>query len=128
MLRTIQNVSLRRSSHQFSTLNIPQLLELGIKNRNIKYNFSYDKLFQEEVKNKEGQVFKTDYGETFGVDTGKFTGRSPNDKWIVQNVNSESNKNIWWENVNKPIEPHVFDDLLESSITHFNNLEIILSL
>ena len=70
---------------------------------------------QEEVKNKEGQVFKTDYGETFGVDTGKFTGRSPNDKWIVQNVNSESNKNLWWGNVNKPIEPHVFDDLLYSS-------------
>ena len=34
LLRTIRNLNNR----SFSTLHIPQLLDLGIKNRNIKYN------------------------------------------------------------------------------------------
>ena len=33
---------------------------------------------------------KCKYGDTFSVDTGKFTGRSPKDKWIVKNPGSES--------------------------------------
>ena len=62
------------------------------------------------------------YGEVFGIDTGKFTGRSPNDKWIVQNLRSESSKNLWWGDVNKPIMPDVFDDLYDTAINHFNTL------
>jgi hypothetical protein len=38
---------------------------------------------------------KAEYGDTFSVDTGKFTGRSPSDKWIVKNIGSESDENIW---------------------------------
>ena len=66
---------------------------------------------------------KAKYGNTFAIDTGKFTGRSPNDKWIVRNLGSESNNNIWWGNVNKPTTPGVFDDLLEKAVDHFNTLD-----
>lgn len=116
-------LTINRHLRKFSTLNVPQLVELGIKNDKIKYNLSYEQLFKDEVNNKEGHIFKTEYGETFGVDTGKFTGRSPNDKWVVKNVNSESNKHLWWGNVNKPIEPYVFDELLNKAVDHFNNLD-----
>ena len=51
----------------------------------IHHNLSYDDLFEHEVKNGEGEVAKAEYGDTFTVDTGKFTGRSPSDKWIVLN-------------------------------------------
>ena len=63
------------------------------------------------------------YGNTFAIDTGKFTGRSPSDKWIVKNIGSESEKNIWWGNVNQPTTPEVFDDLYNSAINHFNTLD-----
>ena len=99
---------------------------LGIHNpKNINYNLSYDDLFIHEVNNKEGTVFKTKYGNTFGVDTGKFTGRSPNDKWIVKNIGSESDKNLWWGDVNKPTTPEVFDELLDKAVDHFNTLDDI---
>jgi phosphoenolpyruvate carboxykinase (ATP) len=43
------------------------------------------------------------------VETGKHTGRSPQDKFLVREPGSETH--IDWEN-NKPIEPAVFDALL----------------
>ena len=61
----------------------------------------------------------------FGVDTGKFTGRSPKDKWIVKNLGSESDKNLWWGDVNQPTTPEVFDDLLDKAVNHFNSLNEI---
>ena len=97
---------------------------LGIHNPSkVYYNLSHDELFEHEIKNKEGHIFKTKNGDCFGVDTGKFTGRSPNDKWIVKNVNSDSCDNLWWGKVNKPISPEIFDDLLNKAINHFNTLD-----
>ena len=100
--------------------------KLGIKNPNtIHYNLSKHELFEHETKNKEGTVFKTKYGDTFGVDTGKFTGRSPKDKWIVKNNESDSSKHIWWGNVNQPTTPQVFKNLYDKAINHFNTLDQI---
>ena len=61
-------------------------------------------------------VFNTKYGETFGVDTGKFTGRSPKDKWIVKSATS--GKNIWWGDINQPTTPKVFDSILNKATNH----------
>ena len=52
---------------------------------------------------------KCKYGDTFSVDTGKFKGPFPKDKWIVKNLGSESEKNIWWGDVNQPITPKIFE-------------------
>ena len=49
--------------------------------------------------------------EIYSIDTGKFTGRSPKDKWIVKNINSDSEKNIWWGDVNQSVSPEIFDSL-----------------
>ena len=76
---------------------------------NVHYNLSYPDLFHHEVRNREGKVFQTNDSETFGVSTGKFTGRSPGDKWIVKDEFTE--KNIWWGKVNQPISSDVFNDL-----------------
>ena len=87
------------------------------------HNLSYRELFEHEKQNKEGEVLQCKYGETFLVDTGKFTGRSPEDKWIVKNVGSESDKNIWWSQTNRPISPNVFTGLNKTAINHFNTLD-----
>ena len=123
MLSNINKSKTLRVLRYYSTIRIPQLTNIGIKNNKIKYNLSYDELYRNEITNNEGKIFKTKYGNTFGIDTGKFTGRSPNDKWIVQNMNSPSNDNLWWGKVNKPIQPYIFDDLLEDAVNHFNALD-----
>ena len=49
--------------------------KLGITNLTTLYrNLSYQELFDHEVKNNEGVVVKAEYGDTFAVGTGKFTG------------------------------------------------------
>ena len=107
-----------------STVETTGLDKLGIVNpQKINHNLTYPELFNHEVLNKEGVIMRAKYGDTFAIDTGKFTGRSPNDKWIVRNLGSESNENIWWGNVNKPTTPGVFDNLLEKAVGHFNTLD-----
>jgi hypothetical protein len=96
---------------------------LGITGPNIIFkNQTFEQLFQHEVANGEGKVADAEYGDTFCVDTGKFTGRSPKDKWIVRNVGSESEASIDWGKVNQPTSPEVFDELYEKAVKHFNTL------
>ena len=61
-------------------------------------------LFEEAIKRGEG-VLSAD-GPII-CSTGKFTGRSPNDKFIVKEGSSE--KNVGWGKVNRPIDEASFD-------------------
>ena len=97
---------------------------LGIYNpKTIYHNLSYSELFQHEQNNKEGIVMDVKCGDTFSVDTGKFTGRSPKDKWIVKNIDSTSDSNLWWGDINQPTSPEVFNKLYDKVIKHFNTLD-----
>ena len=94
---------------------------LGITGPTTIYkNQTFEELFQHEVNNNEGKVASAEYGDTFTVDTGKFTGRSPGDKWMVKNIGSESDANIDWGKVNQPTSPEVFDELYEKAVNYFN--------
>jgi phosphoenolpyruvate carboxykinase (ATP) len=92
------------------------LLNHAIQPQEIIYNPSYEHLFQDEMKdNLEGyeKGYLTETGAV-NVMTGKFTGRSPNDKFIVKDAVTENT--IWWNstqapNDNKPISPEVWKDL-----------------
>ncbi|MFA6236374.1 MAG: phosphoenolpyruvate carboxykinase (ATP) [Bacteriovorax sp.] len=52
------------------------------------------------------------------VRTGKHTGRSPNDKYVVMNEVSESK--IWWENNIHKMDQEKFDQLTDDVITYLN--------
>lgn len=54
-------------------------------------------------------------GGTFLVTTGKHTGRSPKDKFVVRTPEVEDT--IWWEN-NPPMDPAAFDLLYEDMLAH----------
>lgn len=110
-------------SRSFSTVR-QNMRKLGIhKPSVIHHNLDYDSLFEHEVDNNEGVVMCAKWGDTFAIDTGKFTGRSPKDKWIVKTPGSESEKNIWWGDVNQPIEPFIFDQLFDKAVARFNELD-----
>src|SRR5690554_80143 len=48
--------------------------------------------------------------------TGKYTGRSPKDKYIVEEASSKDK--IDWGNVNRPISTDIFNSLYEKVIAH----------
>ncbi|DBA01860.1 TPA: hypothetical protein N0F65_006008 [Lagenidium giganteum] len=94
--------------------------KFGITNANTKVfqNLSYDEIAKHEDKNKEGEWVKNG---TYTVDTGKFTGRSPKDKYIVDQA--PSSKNIWWGDINQPIKPEIFDELYKKVTGHYSKAD-----
>ena len=79
-------------------------------------NLSIENLIEETVKNGEGIIGPR--GATI-VDTGKFTGRSPKDKYIVDEPSSSDK--VWWGSVNKKIDEAIFDELYSSVVDYYNN-------
>jgi phosphoenolpyruvate carboxykinase (ATP) len=64
-------------------------------------------LIEEALVRGEGVL--SDRG-AFVAETGSRTGRSPRDRFVVSEAGTQSQ--IWWGNVNRPIEEPVFDRLL----------------
>jgi phosphoenolpyruvate carboxykinase (ATP) len=96
--------------------------QLGINcNKIIHYNLSYPDLLKHEIIHKEGKLLDCKYGKTYSITTGKYTGRSPNDRWIVKNPESESK--IWWGKVNQPITSDIYNSLYTKAIDHVNSLD-----
>ena len=52
------------------------------------------------------------------MDTGRYTGRSPQDKFVVQEPGSESR--IWWGKVNQTLSEEHFDGLREKVVDHLD--------
>ncbi|HNQ59800.1 MAG TPA: phosphoenolpyruvate carboxykinase (ATP) [Bacteroidales bacterium] len=96
----------------------------------IYYNLSYDELFRHETDpSLEGyeRGFVTNTGAV-AVDTGIFTGRSPKDKYIVDE--DTSREHIWWKSPthkssdNKPISEAVWRDLYAISAKQLSHKKI----
>jgi len=85
---------------------IKELEKIGIKANKIIHNPSYDKIIEDTLK--KGEVVETKSGAT-AVDTGEFTGRSPNDKYFVKQPPSE--QYIAWGKINHPISLETFKKL-----------------
>src|SRR5215213_6494418 len=56
------------------------------------------------------------------VDTGRHTGRSPKDKFIVREPGSEGR--IWWGEVNAEIPEEQFDALREKVVAHIGDSDL----
>ena len=53
--------------------------------------------------------------------TGKYTGRSPEDKFVV--ATPDNQEAIWWQN-NKPVAPEIFEKLYRKVIAYLNDKDI----
>jgi phosphoenolpyruvate carboxykinase (ATP) len=73
---------------------------------NVHWNLGVAALYEHAIRRGEGSLSKDG---AFVCSTGKYTGRSPNDKFVVKEASSE--QNIDWGKVNKPFEPAKFDAL-----------------
>lgn len=93
---------------------------LGLQDiKKIYHNISYDELFEHETRQNEGKVSSNG---TFAVDTGIFTGRSPKDKYFVEQ--NPSKKYICWGKINHPINDAIFQRLLKKAKAQLSNKDI----
>jgi len=91
------------------------LNKLGLNNLNNVYrNLPVKDMVNDIINNGEGVVGLR--GAAM-VDTGIYTGRSPNDKYIVDEPNST--EKIWWGPVNRKVPEEVFDILYNKVVNYY---------
>ena len=95
------------------------LSALGIRASSVRRNLSPTVLIEKAIRNGEGIL--TDTG-ALAVTTGKFTGRSPHDKYIVDTDGVHDVIN--WGEVNRPIGRDVFNAIKEEMIAFLGGHEV----
>lgn len=86
---------------------------------NVYRNLSVSVLTEISVKRGEGVL--TDKG-ALSVKTGKYTGRSPNDKFIVDTP--EVHDEINWGDINRPIAPELFAKIKSEMLAYLQNRDL----
>lgn len=84
-----------------------------IRVREANWQLSPAALIEEAIRQEEGVLSQEG---AFVCDTGKFTGRSPRDKFVVQDDTTRDT--VWWGPVNAPFAPKQFDAVYRA-ITRF---------
>jgi phosphoenolpyruvate carboxykinase (ATP) len=95
------------------------LQQWGINNSKIHYQLD-PKVLQQYSVTSYGAT-ETDDG-TLAVNTGEFTGRSPQDRFIVKDTITADK--VWWGKVNIPFEPVAFDALLDQVTSYLDGKDI----
>lgn len=85
----------------------------------VKENFSEALLYEETIMKNLGYLANNG---ALIVDTTPYTGRSPKDKFIVLDENTENI--IWWGEVNRPFDPEKFKILKEGLLEYLSTKEI----
>ena len=105
-----------QSSSQNRTVD---LSEHGLEpSGNVHWNMGPEELHQMAVELNEAKL--TSDSVLLAV-TGERTGRSPNDRFIVDEAGMA--EEVWWGEVNRPTAPAVFDRLLVKVQEHLNSVE-----
>ena len=92
----------------------------GLKNLGaVHWNLDAAGLYEHAIRRQEGKIAK---GGAFVALTGEHTGRSPQDRFIVE---EEGTKNdIDWGDVNRPVSPEVFERLYQKVRAYFQGTEL----
>lgn len=81
--------------------------------KQVYWNLSPAEFYEHALRNREARL--TDQG-ALRVLTGQYTGRSPKDKFIVDQPSIHDE--IWWGNINQPVSQAVFDRLYNKVIQY----------
>lgn len=84
----------------------------------IERNLPVESLIEDTILHKSGKIGMR--GAVM-VDTGRYTGRSPKDKYFVKEITSQDH--LWWGDVNHEIGEDVFDELYEKVINRYNKAD-----
>lgn len=94
------------------------LLKDILKKESTLANLSEAQLVEKSIQNEEGQLSDTG---ALAVTTGKYTGRSPKDRFIVEEASVKHK--VDWSSVNQPISEENFDKLYEKVVKHLDTKE-----
>ncbi|MBG9378682.1 phosphoenolpyruvate carboxykinase (ATP) [Panacibacter sp. DH6] len=96
------------------------LRQFGLLNNNIYYQLSPDALTEQTINRGEGVLNNTG---ALCINTGAFTGRSPQDKFIVKDAITENT--VYWNNFNIPIAGQYFFRLKDKMLNYLNNTDAV---
>ena len=91
----------------------------GLKNCKVNWNLSGEEL--QEITVRKGMGTETENG-TLSVNTGTFTGRSPQDRFLVKD--DYTRDKVWWGNINKPLSSENFGLLYEKVTEYLSGKEV----
>ena len=95
------------------------LEEYGIRKADFHYQLSSEELHQITIDKKMG--VETNSG-TLAINTGEFTGRSPQDRFIVKDEVTKDK--VWWGNINIPFDEDKFDALYNKVTDYLSEKEL----
>src|SRR5687767_15517176 len=104
-----------------STTQVGQGLEShGVQtSKPVHFNLSAAALYEHAIRRQEGILAKEG---PLVCRTGAHTGRSPNDKFVVQEPSSEAH--VWWGKVNRPMQQGHYDALRAEVVAHLGQQEL----
>ncbi|MEM6893517.1 MAG: phosphoenolpyruvate carboxykinase (ATP) [Bacteroidota bacterium] len=95
------------------------LKRYGLNNVTAHWNLSAEEL--QQITLEKGMGVETENG-TLCIKTGKFTGRSPKDRFLVKDAYTQDK--VWWGRINKAISPDNFDVLQEEMLAYLSGKEV----
>ena len=95
------------------------LEKYGLKDVSAHWNLSPEEL--QKITISKGMGKETSNG-TLAINTGKFTGRSPQDRFLVKDDYTKDR--VWWGKVNKPFDADKFDVLQSEIVNYLSGKEI----
>lgn len=99
--------------------NHADLTALGIPDaKQVNWNLSPSQLIEKAILNREACL--TENG-SLAADTGDFTGRSPQDRFIVDDA--ITNETVWWGDINKKFDADKFDSLYNKMVSYLSDKE-----
>ena len=91
----------------------------GIKNALINYQLSSEELHNETLRKKQGKEANSG---AIAINTGEFTGRSPKDRFIVED--DITRDKVWWGGINIPFSSEKFNALYTKVTNYLSEKEL----
>ncbi|KAF6510556.1 Phosphoenolpyruvate carboxykinase (ATP) [Geobacillus stearothermophilus] len=93
--------------------NMTNKLDLLLQKPYVHHQLSVAELVEKVLQRNEGRLTHTG---AVAVTTGKYTGRSPKDKYIVEEPSTK--QTIDWGTVNQPMSPETFEKLYDKVLDY----------
>lgn len=102
--------------HSSVDLDVVGLHLRDAENVFVHWNLTPAELYEHAIRNGEAQLTKDG---AIRVLTGQYTGRSPKDKYFVEQ--QPSSEKIWWGDINQATTAETFDHMYSKVVNHLSN-------
>lgn len=112
------NSYIKEGFHQMAQIRVKNEVDQLLQGGNIRFQLSVPRLVEKVLSRREGSLTATG---AVCASTGKYTGRSPRDKFIVKEASTAGT--IDWGSVNEPVSDEVFSRLYTKVLDYLRGKE-----